>query len=111
MAGGGYKKGQAGSSAKSAGRARGAGTRSVTRGAGTRSVTVRKGMRSETKVNAGVAKMARKMLPTAAKPIRPRGAAASLRPRVAREATEGKPVPKVRALVKKRGKSSAARSK
>jgi hypothetical protein len=93
MAGGGYRAGQA-------------------RGAGTRSVTVRRGTKSETKVNAGVAKMAAKMLPSAAKPIRPRGAAASLRPRVARQATAGTNArTNIRAQVTRRGKSKTARSK
>jgi len=86
------------------GRLKGSAIRS--RGAGTRSVTVRKGMKSETKVNAGVAKMSKRMLPTAAKPIRPRGAAASLRPRVAREATAGTNArTHIRAQVTRRGKS------
>jgi hypothetical protein len=97
MAGGGYKKGMAAGSARETGKATSSRSTSLR--------TVRKGMKSETRVNKGAAKMAGKMLPTAARPIRPRGAAASLRPRVAREATAGKPVPKVRALVKRRGRS------
>jgi len=56
-------------------------------------MTVRKGTKSVTKVqsNPGMAKVAAKRLPAAAKPIRPRGAAAARKPRVAREATAGKP--------------------
>jgi len=56
-------------------------------------MTVRKGTPSVTKVqkNPGMTKVAGMRLPTAAKPIRPRGAAAARKPRVARLATAGKP--------------------
>jgi hypothetical protein len=55
--------------------------------------TVRKGMKSVTKVqkNPGMTRVAGMRLPKAAAPIRPRGAAAARKPRVARAATAGKP--------------------